>query len=237
MTNSVKEKVHILYIGRREEIWKSFQNALVQYQNGSESSLEGEDVHFVVVKNQKAALATTRTAPPNVVLIEMDSKPDHRLRFCEMLRYRLPMAALFAVCSGELNTAFKFDSEFQTPIDYETAVHHLTECTKRYNGNQLALGHIHLDIAKRIVKIGSEQHPMTPKQCALLNLLMQHHDQVVTRAKIMERIWETSYLDDTRTLDVHIRWLRERIEPDPSKPRYLQTVRGVGYQLKLNAAE
>ena len=49
----------------------------------------------------------------------------------------------------------------------------------------------------------------------------------------MQLIWETSYLEDTRTLDVHVRWLRERIEPDPSSPIYLQTVRGVGYRLSI----
>jgi DNA-binding response OmpR family regulator len=74
---------------------------------------------------------------------------------------------------------------------------------------------------------------MTPKQCALLQMLMVHHGNVVERSNIMQAIWETSYLEDTRTLDVHIRWLRERIEPDPSNPVYLKTVRGVGYRLNL----
>ncbi|MCX6043557.1 MAG: helix-turn-helix domain-containing protein [Chloroflexi bacterium] len=74
---------------------------------------------------------------------------------------------------------------------------------------------------------------MTPKQCALLEMLMLNHGKVVLRSDIMRLIWETSYLEDTRTLDVHVRWLRERIEPDPSSPIYLQTVRGVGYKLWL----
>ncbi|MEM7127862.1 MAG: winged helix-turn-helix domain-containing protein [Chloroflexota bacterium] len=231
MSNSVNKNLNILYLGRRKEISSALEAALTQYKNGASDS--DTPIQFVVVKNQKAALATTRTAPPNVVLIEMDSKPDHRLRFCEMLRYRLPMAALFAVCSGALNTSFEFDWELQTPINYEEAIERLTASCKEYNGNQLAQGHIHLDIAKRIVTTGDKQYPMTPKQCALLNLLMQNHDEVVTRAEIMEQIWETSFLDDTRTLDVHVRWLRECIEPDPSKPQYLQTVRGVGYRLIL----
>jgi two-component system response regulator RegX3 len=56
----------------------------------------------------------------------------------------------------------------------------------------------------------------------------------VGRAAIMAAIWETDYIGDTRTLDVHIRWLRERIEPEPSEPRYLVTVRGKGYRLNLD---
>jgi DNA-binding response OmpR family regulator len=77
---------------------------------------------------------------------------------------------------------------------------------------------------------------MTPKQCALLELLMSHHNQILARSDIMAAIWNTSYLDDTRTLDVHIRWLRECIEPNPSKPIYLITERGVGYRLCLPQA-
>ncbi|RIK33875.1 MAG: DNA-binding response regulator, partial [Chloroflexi bacterium] len=56
----------------------------------------------------------------------------------------------------------------------------------------------------------------------------------VSRSEIMQAIWETSYMEDTRTLDVHIRWLRERIEPDPSNPVYLVTVRGQGYRLNVS---
>ena len=65
-------------------------------------------------------------------------------------------------------------------------------------------------------------------------MLMLNHGSVVSRKAIMESIWETSYLEDTRTLDVHVRWLRERIEPDPSNPSYLKTVRGVGYRLWIS---
>jgi DNA-binding response OmpR family regulator len=64
-------------------------------------------------------------------------------------------------------------------------------------------------------------------------MLILHHNITVKRSDIMKLIWDTSYLEDTRTLDVHIRWLRERIEPDPSNPVYLQTVRGTGYRLNL----
>ena len=58
------------------------------------------------------------------------------------------------------------------------------------------------------------------------------HDEVVGRGEIMESIWETSFMGDTRTLDVHVRLLRQRIEPDPYNPQYLLTVRGKGYYLK-----
>ena len=62
---------------------------------------------------------------------------------------------------------------------------------------------------------------------------MNHHNQVLSRGELMQHVWDTNYLEDTRTLDVHIRWLRERIEDDPSEPRLLTTVRGRGYRLRL----
>jgi DNA-binding response OmpR family regulator len=59
---------------------------------------------------------------------------------------------------------------------------------------------------------------------------MQHAGEVLNRGTIMKEVWETDYLGDTRTLDVHIRWLREKLEDDPSHPQYIVTVRGIGYR-------
>jgi DNA-binding response OmpR family regulator len=59
---------------------------------------------------------------------------------------------------------------------------------------------------------------------------MQHPDDVLDRGTIMQEVWETNFLGDTRTLDVHIRWLREKLEKDPSHPQHIVTVRGVGYR-------
>jgi DNA-binding response OmpR family regulator len=59
---------------------------------------------------------------------------------------------------------------------------------------------------------------------------MGHQGEVVTRAQLFDEVWGTDWLGDTRTLDVHIRWLREKLEDNPSDPRYIRTVRGVGYR-------
>jgi DNA-binding response OmpR family regulator len=99
----------------------------------------------------------------------------------------------------------------------------------------LQRGPIRLNVATRTVVSVNGQRHMTPKQCALLQYLMLRANEVVSRSDIMEAIWETNYLEDTRTLDVHIRWLRECIEPDPSLPVYLVTERGKGYSLKIPA--
>ena len=66
---------------------------------------------------------------------------------------------------------------------------------------------------------------------------MQHPNQVISRRELMEHIWKTGYLGDTRTLDVHVRWLREKIELDPDRPEILVTKRGVGYVLVAPGVE
>ncbi len=87
-----------------------------------------------------------------------------------------------------------------------------------------------LDLGKRcVVKDGVEKH-LTFKECALLKTFMSNGGEVLTRKRLMKEVWDTDYLGDTRTLDVHIRWLREKIEDDPSEPSLLRTVRGVGYR-------
>jgi two-component system phosphate regulon response regulator PhoB len=67
-----------------------------------------------------------------------------------------------------------------------------------------------------------------------LYLLTSHPNQVLSRKTIMQEVWETDYLGDTRTLDVHIRWLREKIEDNPSRPQRLITIRGTGYRFILD---
>ena len=96
---------------------------------------------------------------------------------------------------------------------------------------RLRIGPIHLDAATRTVQGPRGRHQLPPKQCNLLRILMTHAGEVVSRETIMRQVWETEYLADTRTLDVHICWLREKIEPDPARPVHLLTVRGQGYRL------
>ncbi len=87
-----------------------------------------------------------------------------------------------------------------------------------------------LDLEKNQVTKGGEVRKLTPKQCRLLEVFMNNPRKVLSRKFLMREVWETDYMGDTRTLDVHIRWLREKIEDDPSHPLYLQTVRGIGYR-------
>ena len=94
-----------------------------------------------------------------------------------------------------------------------------------------------LDCRQCQVLRNEERFSLTPKEFKLLYLLVTNHDQVLSRKTIMHEVWETDYMGDTRTLDVHIRWLREKIEEKPSQPRRLITVRGVGYRFVTEELE
>ena len=100
---------------------------------------------------------------------------------------------------------------------------------KHQTGNILVQGGIILDRARSEVIVCGRTHHLTPLECELLATLMQHPDTVLTRAFLMEKVWRTDFTGDTRTLEVHISWLRRKIEKDSSNPRKIQTVRGVGY--------
>ncbi len=81
----------------------------------------------------------------------------------------------------------------------------------------------------RLVKGYGREKRLTPKTAALLELFIANPSKTLERSYLMEQVWDTNYVGDTRTLDVHIRWVREAIEKNPAKPKYLKTVRGKGY--------
>lgn len=96
----------------------------------------------------------------------------------------------------------------------------------------LTAGHLSLDLERHKLVRGSKNYSLTPKEFVLLKIMMNHVGLTVTRKTLMKEVWETDYLGDTRTLDVHIRWVREKVEENPSRPQRLITVRGQGYRLE-----
>lgn len=91
-------------------------------------------------------------------------------------------------------------------------------------------GDITFYISKRSIDVsGRGEKKLTPKLAELMLAFLSHQNEVLSRQQLMEDVWETNYFGDTRTLDVHIRWVREVIEENPAKPKLIKTVRGVGY--------
>ena len=90
-----------------------------------------------------------------------------------------------------------------------------------------------LDIENSMLKRNGDEIHLTPKETKLMVLLMENVGQVVSRSDLMQQVWNTEYLGDTRTLDVHICWLRQKIEDNPRIPELILTRRGQGYELRV----
>jgi len=98
-----------------------------------------------------------------------------------------------------------------------------------YSNRELAAGPLKIDLAGRRVICRGQELELQPKQFELLTYLVRNRGTVLTRDQILHNVWGYDYTGDTRTVDVHVRWLREKLEEDPANPRLIQTMRGVGY--------
>ena len=94
----------------------------------------------------------------------------------------------------------------------------------------VSVGALDVDIAARRVHLKGEELQLSRKEFDLLAELIRHAGRVVTREQLMDRVWDENWFGSTKTLDVHIRWLRQKLGDDPSEPQYLHTVRGVGFR-------
>lgn len=208
----------------------------VQYQ------LEALGYRVAVAHDGPAGLRMAASEQPDVVVLDIMLPGMDGWRVCQEIRRfsQVPIIMLTAlglevdrIHGLELGA----DDYLTKPFSFQELVAHIKSILRRVQWDQTALpdsrrsiGGVALDIAAhRAFKDGSEL-ALRNKEYELLSLLMQHAGKALTRETLFNQIWGTDWLGDTRTLDVHIRWLRQKIEDDPSAPRYIQTVRNVGYR-------
>ncbi len=104
---------------------------------------------------------------------------------------------------------------------------------KKYPNGVVKIDGMALDVKKATLKKNGDEIHLTPKETKLMILLMENVGKVVSRSELMQEVWNTEYLGDTRTLDVHICWLRQKIEDNPRIPEMILTRRGQGYELRV----
>jgi two-component system response regulator RegX3 len=100
------------------------------------------------------------------------------------------------------------------------------------NSGSLAAGPVRMDVERHLVSINNESVSFPLKEFELLEFLMRNAGRVLTRMQLIDRVWGSDYVGDTKTLDVHIKRLRSKIEADPANPVIIQTVRGLGYKME-----
>jgi two-component system response regulator RegX3 len=100
------------------------------------------------------------------------------------------------------------------------------------DGGALEVGPVRMDTDRHVISVNNEQIALPLKEFELLEFLMRNAGRVLTRMQLIDRVWGSDYVGDTKTLDVHIKRLRAKIEKDPANPEYIQTVRGMGYKME-----
>ena len=119
------------------------------------------------------------------------------------------------------------------PFTMQKLINRIRHLLPVHNNCDLQAGPISLDMAEKRAIIGEKQVQLTPRLSILLRILMEHAGEVVERNALFREAWETDYTADTRSLDVHMSWLRRAIEENPRHPQYILTSRGVGYRLAV----
>jgi DNA-binding response OmpR family regulator len=125
------------------------------------------------------------------------------------------------------------DVLLELPFTIRKLVNRINPLLPHSSNKVLRAGPVQLDLERRIVRCLEKEAHLTPRLTSLLRIFMEHPNEVLEREALFRKIWNTEYTGDTRTLDVHISWIRQAVEPNPRKPRYLITIRGVGYRLDI----
>ncbi len=184
------------------------------------------------------ALNVAREEQPDLILLDIMLPGLDGLTVCRTLRRetRAPIVLLTAR-SGEVDRIVGLDSGAD---DYIVKPFSLGELYARLRAvlrrgrqepeTKLQSGDLTLDLVSHRAFRGAETLDLTPKEFDLLAELMRHKDAVLTRDLLLQRVWSFDFAGDSRTVDVHIRWLREKVEDDPANPQRIETVRGIGYR-------
>ena len=200
-------------------------------------AMEKRGYAVTVEHNAQAAVKRVQALSPDIVVLDAASLKTSGARICRQLRASTNGTPILLVadkknlpdanCGATATLALPF-----TPRKLLNSVSRLLPGD---DSASLQVGPIRLNLAQRRVTCGDREERVTPKQAKLLEMLMRAPGQLLTRKQIIKHVWDTDYTGDTRTLDVHVSWLRSVIEPNPQKPRYIKTLRGQGYLLDLPA--
>jgi len=166
------------------------------------------------------------------VVVNAASLRSSGVRICQSLREKdskLPIILILE--TGKSVAKDSADVVLYLPFTAQKLVNRIKPLLPGDGNNVLHAGPVRLDIERRRVRCLGKNTKLTPRLVTLLQILIEHHGEVVEREALFKRGWETNYTGDTRTLDVHISWLRRAIEPNPLQPKFLRTIRGVGYRL------
>ena len=202
-----------------------------------------EGFEVCVVDNGTDAVAEFDRRGADLILLDLMLPGQPGTEVCRQIRQRsdVPVIMLTAL-DGEIDKVVGLEIGAD---DYVTKPYSSRELLARIravlrrrgdggdlSGPTVEAGPVRMDLDRHVVTVNGADIPLPLKEFELLEMLLRNSGRVLTRGQLIERIWGADYVGDTKTLDVHVKRLRGKIEPDPSLPRHLVTVRGLGYKFE-----
>ncbi|MBP6473183.1 MAG: response regulator transcription factor [Chloroflexi bacterium] len=198
----------------------------------------------LVADNGRIGLDTALTENPDIVVLDVLMPEMDGWEVCKTLRKSSPVPILMLTALSDeidriLGLELGADDYLTKPFSSRELLARIRALLRRVALDQtqpkpageLAAGPLRIELDTRRAFKNNQELTLRYKEFELLSLLLHRVGQVVTRAELFDEVWGTDWLGDTRTLDVHVRWLREKVEANPSDPQFIQTVRGIGYRL------
>jgi DNA-binding response OmpR family regulator len=216
-------------------------------------ALEQDGLRVVTAEDGKQALERFRAEAPDLMLLDLMLPHVSGIEVCRIVRREssLPIIMLTAK-DGEIDKVVGLelgaDDYVTKPFSLRELMARIRSQLRRLDAAEaredepaaavgsvapVRLGDVSVDLAGHRLLRGGVELAVKPKAFDLLAFLVRNPGQVFTRDQLLQKVWGYDYAGETRTVDVHVHWLRSAVEADPGHPRYLQTVRGVGYVLRL----
>jgi DNA-binding response OmpR family regulator len=195
--------------------------------------LNSKGYTVAVARSGKMALQQALSERPDLIILDTTSLRLNSKRLSQTLYHKVdtPIIAIRGKRAAPLEYV---DEHITNPLNPRKLLMLIRRILKIKQPWILRQGELTLDLKKRTVARGnSRPKQLRPMEARLLKTFMRRPNEMLTRAELMKLVWETDFTGDTRTLDVHIRWVREHIEENASVPRFLKTVRGQGYRLEV----
>lgn len=194
---------------------------------------KGYEVHSA--PNGNAAKSYLNNEKPQVVIVDASSLRTAGKRICTAIRKEVSETPIILIVDESVDKKkYKDVNEILIfPFTLQKLLNRIKPFVQRDDNNTLEVDPIKLDLSQRWVYCNGKNERLTPRLFVLMKTLMQKPGKLIKREELFKTLWETEYIGDMRSLDVHISWLRKAIEKDPRNPDYIKTKRGVGYYLDL----